>query len=93
MQGSRGEQAKVRTGEINKGRANLDKLGTEVLVLVLKLNCLGHSDTILGDLWSAEGLLDENVATLRRAKVKAANEGRRIDTAQRRESNSSGVLF
>ncbi|KAH3668564.1 hypothetical protein OGAPHI_002318 [Ogataea philodendri] len=43
----------------------LQKLGTKVLKLVLKSNTLGDSHTILGDLWSAEWLLNQNITALR----------------------------
>jgi len=45
----------------------LDEAGAHVLVLVLKLDGLGDSHTILGDLWATEGLLDQDVATLQLA--------------------------
>ena len=43
----------------------LDKLSAGVLELILELYLLSDGDTVLGDLWSTEFLLDDDVAALR----------------------------
>ena len=43
-------------------RAN--KLGAHVVMLVLEFDILGHSHTVLGDLWGSEALLEDGVTAL-----------------------------
>lgn len=42
----------------------LHQLGTDVLVLVLQVDALGHSNTILGNFRAAPALLNDDSATL-----------------------------
>ena len=42
----------------------LDKLGADVLKLVLQLDSLGDSDAVFGDFWAAPGRFNYNIPTL-----------------------------
>ena len=50
-------------------RSNLlDKAGTNILISVLKLDSLGYSDTIFGDLGAAISLFNNDIPALCRSK-------------------------
>src|SRR5690606_32692442 len=64
--GQNGSGGGAVTSKVVGLRSNFaDQLGTHVLELVLKLDFLGDRDTVLGDARSAEGLVDNDVTTLR----------------------------
>jgi len=67
------------------------KLGAEVLELVLEVDAAGHSDTILGDLGRAVGLLNDDVTSLG-AKSGLHGVGNLVDTSQHGAAGLSAEL-
>ena len=48
---------------VGLGSDLLDQTGTDVVVTIGELNLLGNGDTVLGDLGSTKGLVNDNIAS------------------------------
>src|SRR5690606_19084259 len=91
--GENGRGGGAVTSEVVGLRSDFaDQLGAHVLELVLKLDCLGDRDAVLGDARSAERLVDDDVAALR-AEGNLHRIGEDVDAAQHALTSITGETY